>query len=325
MIPRYMQPLRTLIQWSFLVFLLWTGIRFFRFLLYLNGEGPAVSRPAAVEGFLPISALMSLRHWLLEGSINQVHPAALVIFLTVVAAALLLKRSFCSWVCPVGTVSEACWKLGFRLFRRNLRPPRWLDRLLRGFKYLLLLFFLWSIFGMMDRESLSAFIFSDYHKIVDIRLLEFFLHPAVTPLAVIGILLLLSLLVRNPFCRFLCPYGALLGLVSLLSPVKVQRTREACVSCGVCSQVCPSYIDVMAKKRVMSEECLGCWRCLSHCRAAGALEMRLSGGRIAVHGLLFALLVVLLFEVCPMIGKMTGNWETSVGVQEYRRIMGVEK
>jgi polyferredoxin len=320
---RIIQPLRIAIQWGYLFLSLYLGVALYRFVLHFrtNGATPLVQRLDGVEAFLPISALLSLKHWLLEGSINQVHPAALVIFLTVVAVSFLLKRSFCSWICPVGTISELLWKTGFTTFRRNLRPPLWLDMLLRGCKYLLLLFFLFSIVIVMSPSSVASFIQSDYNKVADVRMLDFFLHLSGFAMGVIGLLLLLSIPFRNPFCRFLCPYGALLGLVSVCSPVKVTRERKTCVSCGVCTQVCPSYIPVMAKERVMSEECIGCLRCVSHCRAEGALEMKLTGKKVVIHGVLFAVLVVVFFWGGTMVGKMTGHWQTGITMEEYKRLL----
>jgi polyferredoxin len=319
---RYVQPLRILIQFCFLAFMLWLGVRFWQFVQYLlsGGNTPFVERPAGIEGFLPISGLMGVSAWFRGLGINPIHPAAVVIFLTVVAVSLLLRRSFCSWICPVAAISECSWKAGFRLFKRNLRAPRWLDVALRGFKYLLLLFFLIQIISM-PAGPLAGFIQSDYHKIADIRLLDFFLHISTPALVVILTLLILSLPLKNPFCRYLCPYGALLGLVAALSPVRVTRDRERCVSCGVCSQVCPTYIDVMRKKSVLSPECIGCWRCISHCRVQSALSMRLVG-RFAVPGIVFALLVVLVFWGGSLVGKATGHWDTAIPIGEYMRLVG---
>ncbi|MCM2358626.1 MAG: 4Fe-4S binding protein [Geobacteraceae bacterium] len=324
MFNRFMQPLRLAVAWGFLFFQLYLGIQFYRFVLYFRSGGTTsfVPRPDGIEGFLPISALLSLKDWLVSGAINPIHPAGLVIFLSVCAVSLLLKRSFCSWICPVGTVSELLWKSGFAMFRRNLRPPRWLDIPLRGIKYLLLAFFLWSILWAMPPQGVSAFIHSDYNKVADVRLLDFFLHPSGLSLGIILFLVVLALPLRNPFCRFLCPYGALVGLLSMLSPVKVTRDKKTCVSCGVCTQVCPSYIPVMQKERVMSEECIGCWRCVSHCRAEGTLAMKLTGRRVAVNGLLFAVLVVGIVWGGSVIGKATGHWQTAISLQEYARLIG---
>src|ERR1039457_210247 len=167
MFNRFIQPVRTTIQWSFLFFQLYLGLQFYRFVMAIRngGAAPYLPRPDGIEGFLPISALVSLKGWLLSGEINPIHPAGLVIFLTVIAVSLLLKRSFCSWICPVGTISELLWKGGFNIFRRNVRPHRWLDVGLRGFKYLFLFFFLFSILVVMSPGRVESFIFSDYNKI----------------------------------------------------------------------------------------------------------------------------------------------------------------
>lgn len=316
---RYVQPLRIAIQWGFLLFVIYIGIRFAMFVDFFRsgGAAPIPIRPAGVEAFLPISGLLGVKDWALSGAINKVHPAAVVILLTVIAVSVLLKRSFCSWICPVGTLSELLWKCGFRLFKRNIRPHSWIDIPLRGLKYLLLAFFLVSILWKMPAGAVAGFVYSDYHKVADVRLLDFFLNLSGVPLGVILFLLIVSIPVRNAFCRYLCPYGALLGLGSSCSPVKVSRTNSICVSCGVCNQYCPSYLPVMAKKRIHSPECIGCWRCISNCRAAGALEMKLTGNRADMSGILFALLVVLIFWGGTMIGKITGNWHNGVSPAEY--------
>lgn len=320
---RYVQPLRMAIQWGFVLFCLLIGFRFYQFVQHYRFGGllSPVTRPAGVEAFLPISGLLGLKDWIINGSINRVHPAAVVIFVTIIVLSLLLKRSFCSWICPVGTFSELLWKACFKLTKRNIRLPAWLDISLRGVKYLLLLFFLASILLKMPPQAVSAFLSADYHKVADVRMLDFFLNMSGTPLVVICILLLLSIPVKNAFCRYLCPYGALLGLVSTLSPFKVSRSRDICVSCGVCSQFCPSHLPVMHKERIHSPECIGCWRCISNCRADGALEMKLPGGRVAIAGIIFATLVVGIFWGGTMTGKATGNWRNDITAAEYARLL----
>ena len=135
--------IRIVVQWCFLVWVVGIGIRFGLFInsVESGAAAPLVSRPPGVEGFLPIGALTSLKYWLVSGTIHPVHPAALVIFLTIVLMSLLAKKSFCSWLCPVGTLSEAAHKLGRQIFGRNFRIWPWLDVVLRGIKYLLLLLF----------------------------------------------------------------------------------------------------------------------------------------------------------------------------------------
>lgn len=321
MSDRYVQPLRLLIQFCFLLFMIWLGVRFYQFVEPLRtGVLPTVSRPAGVEGFLPISGLLGASAWLRGQGINPVHPAAVVIFLTILLVSLLLRRSFCSWICPVGTVSECAWKGGFHLFKRNFRLPRWLDIGLRGIKYLLMVFFIYSIALAMPPEAIQQFIYSDYHKVADVRMLDFFLHISLRALLIILFLVAISLVLRNPFCRYICPYGALLGLVAWISPLRVTRHTDRCVSCGVCTQVCPSAIDVMHAGQVTTPECIGCWRCVSHCRVHSALSFSIVG-KWAVPGILFAFLVVVLFWGGSLAGTLTGYWQTLLTPADYARIL----
>lgn len=323
MSARYMQPLRILVQYSFLAFMVWLGVSFYRFVQAVSSVPTAAVavRPDGIDGFLPISGLLGIASWIKGGGINSIHPAAVIVFVSVILVSLFLRRSFCSWICPVAALSEPAWKMGFRLMRCNPRLPAWIDAVLRGLKYLLMAFFVYFIAIAMSSDALSEFIQSDYHKIADVRLMNFFLHISPLALSIILILVVLSVALRNPFCRYLCPYGALLGLVATFSPMRVTRNSERCVSCGVCSQVCPTYIDVMHKTSVASPECIACWRCISHCRFNEALSMRLVR-RFVVPGFVFAALVVLLFCGGTAIGKWSGHWNSSISLEEYVRLLG---
>jgi polyferredoxin len=87
--------------------ILWIGFEFVRFVSFmdLGGKtGPVPIRPPGVEGFLPISGLISLRDWFISGHVNSIHPASLIILLVVIVTAFLFKKGFCGWVCPVGFI-----------------------------------------------------------------------------------------------------------------------------------------------------------------------------------------------------------------------------
>uniref|UniRef100_C6E088 4Fe-4S ferredoxin iron-sulfur binding domain protein n=1 Tax=Geobacter sp. (strain M21) TaxID=443144 RepID=C6E088_GEOSM len=322
MAEKKVQQVRIAVQWGFLLFSLYLGVTFYRFVQHFRSGGatPFVERPDGVEAFLPISALVSLKGWFVSGAINPVHPAALVIFLAVIAVSVLLKRSFCSWICPVSTITELCWKVGHKVFGRNFRVWLWLDWLLRPIKYLLVLFFLFSILVLMSPDSVASFILSDYNKTADVKMLDFFLNLSGLPLAFVTGFLLLSFFFRNPFCRFFCPYGALLAVLSRLAPAKVERMQSACISCGNCNKACPSHIEVMNAKRVCSEECIGCLRCVSSCPKPEALQVRLKGGKV-VPGMVFAALVVVIFVGGTLIGRVTGHWHSEIPQSDYQRLI----
>ena len=186
--PDRSQPIRLVVQLLFVLLNVFLCAQFYWFVRYFqtNQTGSHVSRPAGVDGWLPIAGLMNLRYFLATGRVPAIHPAAMVLFLIFVAMSLLLKRAFCSWLCPVGTFSEYLWKAGRRLFGRNLVLPRWLDIPLRSIKYLLMAFFV-VIIGGMSAAALEDFMAQPYGILADVKMLHFFLHMSTTAMAVIAV------------------------------------------------------------------------------------------------------------------------------------------
>jgi polyferredoxin len=225
--PDRSQRIRHYVQGLFLLINGWLGIQFYLWARYFerDGSGISVARPAGIEGWLPIAGLMNTKYFFMTGRVPAIHPAAMFLFIGFMLMSLLLKKAFCSWLCPVGTFSEFLWKIGRRIFGRNLRLPRWFDIPLRGLKYLLLAMFV-AVIGAMSAEALQGFMTTPYGLVADVKMLNFFRDISLTAAVVIGLLVLLSMLVQNFWCRYLCPYGALMGLASLLSPVKIRRDTD---------------------------------------------------------------------------------------------------
>ena len=150
------QFLRQVVQFLFLALIFWIGVEFHLFVKWglSNEKSIFVERPPGVESFLPISALISLKYWIETGIVNTIHPSGLFIFIAIALIGIFTKKSFCSWLCPVGTISESLWKFGKKIFKKNLTVSVWLDLPLRSIKYLLLLFFVWAI-ATMSVESLN--------------------------------------------------------------------------------------------------------------------------------------------------------------------------
>jgi polyferredoxin len=154
----YSQPVRLGFQLAFLALNLWIGMQFYQWVRWAESAGAAlaVGRPAAIEGWLPIAGLMQFKYVLLTGQIPRIHPAGFFLFTAFLLMSFLLRKSFCGWLCPIGTLFEYLWKLGRSTFGRNFVLPRWLDRPLRSLKYLLLAFFAYAVFTMSAAVSLSS-------------------------------------------------------------------------------------------------------------------------------------------------------------------------
>jgi len=315
--------LRRAIQWLMAAVTILIGIQFTLWVMpHFEGRWPSVSRPPGVEAFLPIDAMLGLRHLLNEGTIDAIHPAGLAIFIGICLMSLVVAKSFCSHICPVGLLSELLGRFGIKLTGRTLKPPKWLDIPLRGLKFLLLGFFVWAIWFAMDPRGVEAFLESPYAKIVDAKMWIFFAPPSRLTIAVLGVLVVGSIFVRDLWCRYLCPYGALVGVLGRFAPLKVTRNPDLCTDCESCTTVCPARLQVHTMQRVASIECTSCQDCVVACPVSSCLAVRPPkpvGATWWLRPATASLLAVGLYLAIVVGFKATGHWYTVVTEEEYHQ------
>jgi ferredoxin len=266
--PDRSQSLRRAFQVLFLAINVWLGVEFVLFVRFFESGGKTVfaQRPPGVEGWLPIASLMNLKVWLLTGEIARLHPAGMFLLMAFAAMSWVFRKSFCSWLCPVGTISEWLWNFGRRTFGRNFALPRWVDIPLRGLKYLLFGLFLYAVVSM-PVDAIEAFLDGPYGIVADVKMLNFFRYIGIAGAAVLAFLVIASVFIRNFWCRYLCPYGGLFGVLSLLSPARIRRNPEACIDCARCAKACPSRLPVDKLVSIYSAECTACLQCVAVCPA----------------------------------------------------------
>jgi polyferredoxin len=326
------QRLRHIVQLAFVLLNGWLGIQFYLWVRFFErgGTGFAAPRPAGAEGWLPIAGLMNFKYFLLTGRVPAIHPAAMFLFMAFLAMSLVAKKSFCSWLCPVGTFSETLARIGKKIFRHNLQMPRWLDIPLRGLKYLLLAFFVFII-GTMSVATIGDFMHTPYGIIADVKMLNFFREMGETAAIVLVALVILSILVENFWCRYLCPYGALLGLASLVSPLKIRRDAAACIDCARCAHACPAGLAVDKLVKIRSVECTACMSCIASCPAEGALQFSLSPAqntsatqprfRRQVTPLAMAAIIAFIFLGTVLVARATNHWQTHIPNSVYQELI----
>lgn len=316
------QAWRRAFQAAFFALNIWIGAQFYLFVRHFEGTGwGRFERPPGVEGWLPIASLMNLKFWIATGLIPGVHPAGMFLLIAFLAMSFIFRKSFCSWLCPVGTFSEYLWKLGRETFRRNWALPRWLDIPLRSLKYILLGLFGWAVYSMSPR-AIQEFLESPYGVVADVKMLDFFRKMGLATAITLAILVVLSIFVRNFWCRYLCPYGALMGFASMLSPVRIRRDPAKCIDCAKCAKACPSTLPVDTLVQIRSAECIGCLECVAVCPAEGALDLKTAGPRrwrvapwavaAGVAGIFFGIVLA---------AQLTGHWGTNIPDEVYREFI----
>ena len=270
---------------------------------------------------------MNLRYLTLTHHVPALHPAGMFLLITFLAISFLFRKAFCSWLCPVGTISEYLPGVGgTETLSAEFPLPRWLDIGLRGLKYLLLGLLVWAVTSMAA-DQLAAFMNSPYGVIADVKMLNFFRHIGQTGAIVLGLLTVASLLIQNFWCRYLCPYGALLGIVSFFSPARIRRNPETCIDCAKCVKACPSALPVDTLVTIKSAECTGCLECVAVCPAKDTLGLSLpqipvlSPRPVTLPPWALAAGIAVLFFGIVGFAKTAGHWDSHVPQATYRQLV----
>jgi polyferredoxin len=258
----------------------------FLFLLWVSWtsriKGFPVSRFLEIDPLVSLSTLLST-HYLYR----YLGWSLFTVFLT-----LAFGRVFCGWVCPLGTLNHFTGWLFHKIRKKEaIESNRYSGK--QYIKYsILLVFLLMSFFGavqiglldpivMLTRAG-AVFIAPAYDHFVSSFGKGADIDPLVTDTLLfapgtasriftgsfwIGLIFLLvlgaNILSPRFFCRFLCPLGALLGLVSRVSLFRVHRSVKKCTDCDLCLAHCEGASDPQGKVRI--SECVSCMNCLDDC------------------------------------------------------------
>lgn len=185
-----------------------------------------------------------------------------LIGLLVLISSVFLGRKFCSYVCPLGSYQEAIFSLRSRRYRIKQIIPFYMERKLGKLKYLVLIFTVGLVLGGV------AYLY--------INFCPFYALSSIPRIAIGGLLVLLittigALFLHRFWCRFLCPYAALLNIFQALGALfgirrlKIMRNIEACNDCGFCRRVCPMNINLAESIYVDDLNCIHCGICAQAC------------------------------------------------------------
>jgi polyferredoxin len=224
-----------------------------------TGRGIPFLASASLHSICPFGGVETFYQWAMVGTmVRKVHEASLVLMGIVFVLAILVGPVFCGWICPLGSIQEWVSKIGKRLFRKRFNRfiPASVDRYFRYARYLMLI---WVLYMTARSGQLAFETIDPYYALFNFWTSE----VAIGGLLVLLVTLLGSLFVERPWCKYACPYGALLGLTNLFRFFKIKRVASTCIDCNKCNRSCPMNINVSQAKAVLDHQCITCLECTS--------------------------------------------------------------
>ena len=247
-----------------------------------------------VDALCPFGGLETLYSLIAgTGFIKQTAASALILLIGMLVMALVYRRSFCGAICPLGALQGIFGAAGRRLFKHRPQVPRRLDAAARLIKYAVLaLFAVWT----WQAAELVMRPYDPWVAWAHLTSAELFTSYGIG-FAILVVSLVGSLVYERFFCKYLCPTGALLGLLARFSVLRIRRDAAACTDCGMCDRVCMMNVRVATVDAVTSSECISCNECVNACPAAGALQVVAPSGKripsLVAVGVVVAVLVAI--------------------------------
>ena len=223
------------------------------------GKGLPLLSGASLHAVCPFGGVVAIYQYATLGTfVQKIHESSFILMVIGFILALLVGPAFCGWVCPLGSIQEWVSKIGKKYFRKkfnNFIPYKY-DRYLRYIRYLVLG---WVVYMTAGTGKLFFADIDPYFALFNFWTDE----VAIGGLIILLVTLAASLFVERPWCKYACPYGAVLGIFNFIRVFKIKRNVSTCISCDLCSVNCPMNIPVSNKEIVRDHQCISCLECSS--------------------------------------------------------------
>jgi polyferredoxin len=257
------QLVRRIVQAGFLGFIVFAALRH-------NLFEEATS--ASIDALCPFGGVETLWAWITTGAfVPKTHPSNFVLLIGLLLATLASGAAFCGWICPFGTLQDALTWLRERVRLPAINVPEKLDRWMRYGRYVTLALILYMT---VSTAKLWFADYDPYRTIFGLGWIFEFNAVEQWPAYTIALAILAtSFFIPRFWCKYTCPLGGALSLLSHVSLLRIRRTESACKGCALCARPCPVGIAVEKANPLVSTNCIGCLACVETCPRHGALEV----------------------------------------------------
>ncbi|MBD3228574.1 MAG: 4Fe-4S binding protein [Candidatus Lokiarchaeota archaeon] len=182
----------------------------------------------------------------------------IIILLFFILSTILFGRTFCAYVCPLGSAQELISRVQFKSKIKKSKyivniPSKYLNYVRLGFFILMIIIAL--TVGIAIFQLINPFMgFTIFRNLTSITTI-------ILPIILLAIVLISSLFIYRPWCRIFCPFGMIAWLMSRFSIFKLRRTAD-CTDCKACEKVCPTKESYRESKK---SACYQCVRCIDIC------------------------------------------------------------
>lgn len=246
---------------------------------YLKRTGQEIPflSTASLHAICPFGGVVSLYKFFTVGTfVQKIHESSFVLMTLGILLAIAFGPVICGWVCPLGSFQEWISTMGKKIFGRrfNTFVPAKVDRYLRYLRYFVLAMVVYKT------ASSAKLMFQDIDPYY--ALFNFWAGDvSLKAFALLGVIIVASLFIERPWCKYLCPYGALLGLFNKFRLFKIRRSASTCIDCKACDKACPMNITVSTSTAVLNHQCISCMQCTSEnaCPIANTVDFSTKGGK----------------------------------------------
>lgn len=185
-----------------------------------------------------------------------------VVLIAVLPVTIFLGRFFCGWICAFGALNDFVYAISQKVFKIKFKVNPKLDSILKYTKYIILVFIivvLWTL-GNTSFDNLSPW--SSFGSITDFP--DSIIDNVVGFIVLVGVVIG-AFFIERFFCRYLCPLGAVLSLLSRFRLFNISKPSAKCGKCRICTNNCAMGIELYKTDKVTSGECINCFKCVDVC------------------------------------------------------------